>query len=102
MSKQLQNGSVVLRVVLFFARHPEEDLTTNDVAVKFEVRQEDVNKRLRGAVRDGLLAYKSDGPGRGKLSTYSAGPLLLSMVGVTRETVEACMAHMGDNEAVAI
>jgi hypothetical protein len=68
-------------VILFFARHPEEELTAGDISEKFDVPTRRVNKRLKAAVRDGMLVCDEGAPGRGNNSVYSAGPMLLKLIG---------------------
>ncbi len=81
MAKHLQATGLAFRVVVFFLLHPEEELTGKDIAVKFDEEPSDIGYRLNRAVADGLLAKKSDGPGRGKDALYMAGELLFLMRG---------------------
>lgn len=88
MAKHLKSGSLGLRVAMFFAWHQgEEELTTKDVSVKFDVNVDQVRSQLRRPVRDGVLDCKSTSGGRGLSSVYSAGPAIFEMVGVT---LQAC------------
>lgn len=86
MAKQLTLG-LSFRVVLFFGRYPDEELSTLDIAVKFDTPARTVGGCLQRAVRDGMLAKDQGTGGRGKLATYTAGPMLLSMVGFA---MQAC------------
>jgi hypothetical protein len=79
--------SLSLRVMLFFARNPHEELSTRDVAEKFGVYPESVRKNLRSNVDRGLLSFDMQLRSRGGI--YRAGPLLLKTIGVTaQEKVE--------------
>ena len=85
MGKHIGSKSGALRVMLFFARNPDEELTTADIALKFAIRSEDVRNILARAVSNRLL--RRDGGnsgGRGKVLVYSAGDLLLSLIGERR------------------
>lgn len=86
MATQLDSVRLVDRVLVFFARHPEEVLSTTDVSIKFDVSQEEVRTCLRHAVEDGRIAKQSKGRGPHPV-VYSAGPVLLQMIGVV---MEAC------------
>jgi hypothetical protein len=92
MAKQLNALGLSFRVVLFFGRNPEEELTTLDIAEKFDTPVRTVEGCLHRAVRDDLLAKASRGGGRGNPSVYCAGPVLLSMVGFA---MEACAPSHG-------
>ena len=74
-----------LRVVLFFARNPEEELTTTDIALKFAIPPLNVRSTLAIAVANGMLRRRGgNNGGRGKLLIYSAGDTLLSLIGERR------------------
>ena len=67
------------RVILFFARHPEEELSTRDVMTKFGMlNRHAVRASLRSAVSQGVLACAWQ---PGMTGIYSAGPMLLVEVG---------------------
>ena len=85
MGKHIDSKSGALRVVLFFARNPEEELTTTDIALKFAIPPLNVRSTLAIAVANGMLR-RSGGynGGRGKLLIYSAGDMLLSLIGERR------------------
>ncbi len=51
-----RKGSVALRAIAFFKANPGEELTSNDVAVKFSVSHHSVHPSLKPAVDAGLLA----------------------------------------------
>lgn len=80
-----------LRVVLFFARNPEEELTSPDITLKFGIAGGDVRSALSGAVRAGMLKRSETptrtaqrGSLRGRVLVYSAGDMLLSLIGERR------------------
>ena len=77
-------ASLAQRITLFFGRNPDEEMTTVDITVKFDVEISRVHKSLSPSVRDGLLHRTSIGSGRGRLTVYTAGPELLSMIGERR------------------
>lgn len=81
--------SLAQRVVLFFARNHEEEMTVVDISVKFDTPLRYVNKRLKPSLRDGMLIRTSEGPGRGLSSVYKAGPRLLFLIGETRTAANA-------------
>jgi hypothetical protein len=98
MAQHVNATAFALRVVLFFARNHDEELTTVDIRDKFGVPVEQVVNRLSRSVRNGMLARESSGPGRGNCCTYSAGWRLLEMIGqgpqrLEVQVIEACMAH---------
>lgn len=72
---------LTFRVSIFFARNPEEELTTEDVAVKFGVNSRDVSKYLLGYCKSNVLSRR-----RVKLDdqwpfmVYSAGPALKALI----------------------
>lgn len=100
MGKHLQCG-LSLRVVLYFARNVEEELTPDDVATKFAVPVEQIGYRLSRCLRDGMLAVRRDDRiGRGARVVYFAGPVLLELVGITKTQIEACIANGGPGEVV--
>jgi hypothetical protein len=86
-------GSLPLRVALFFAVNPDEELTTIDISVKFDADPREVTGRLQQLVNQGILARSTDGPGRGKAAVYRIGTVLMHMVGsaTQREMIAACM-----------
>ena len=57
-------GTVPKRVIDFFRANPEEELTISDIAIKFDVPQESVNKCLNLSVKGGLLVKVHDDNGR--------------------------------------
>ena len=83
MSQKAIPLSLAFRVAVFFARNPEEELTSSDVVQKFGVESTSVHRCLSSPVRLGLIERSSEGPGRTKLSVYRAGPKLLHMVGAS-------------------
>ena len=93
MERYSNLSSLPFRLALFYAVNPDEELSSGDVALKFGVPPRDVQKRLKNAVDQGIFACTAAGPGRGKQSVYTAGPVLLHMVGgkLQREMIAACM-----------
>lgn len=92
MARHVGPAGTSLRVVLFFARHPEEELLSSDVALKFEIPPEQVRSRLDRAVREAMLVRQGGKQGRGNESTYCAGPVLLGLIGFRRVHVAgACV-----------
>lgn len=85
VARSLHVGSLASRVARFFERNPLEELTAADIAIKFGVRQCDVQARLRPHVESGILAVRDEcGSGRKSANTppvtYSAGPLIRCVV----------------------
>lgn len=93
MSQKAIPLSLAFRVSVFFARNPDEELTSSDVVLKFGVEGTSVHRCLSSPVRLGLIERASAGPGRGKLVTYRAGERLLQMVGASTEValIQACL-----------
>lgn len=87
MAKQLNVLGLSLRVVLFFNRNPEEELSALDIAEKYEVPVADVPDRLRRAVEGRMLAQIQRGGGPGSFAVYGAGPVLLEAMGIA---MQAC------------
>jgi hypothetical protein len=90
--------SRVNRVLAFFTRNPEEELTTLDIVLKFEIQQNHVSGTLRRAVDEHMLNCSNSGPGRGKLSIYTAGHALLLMNGERRILEERRAKDRGDED----
>lgn len=65
-----------VRILLFFALAPDEELTYSDVAEKFGVDRKNIKSTIASSVEAGLLAKRNDG----RRSVISAGPELLQMV----------------------
>lgn len=82
-------ASIAQRVTLYFARNHDEEMTTVDITIKFEVPLSQVHKCLTPSVRDGMLERVSIGRGRGRLTIYTAGPELLRMIGESRTAANA-------------
>ena len=81
------------RLVIFFARNPDEELTTKDVVEKFDVQvPRDINSRLRDSIASGRLAVKLAGPGNGRSRVYSAGETLLYEIGERQRLVAESVA----------
>lgn len=101
MGRSLQPGSLGLRVVLYFARNPDEELTTGDIAEKFDVPIGNVRTPLARQVQDGMLVRTGNGAGRGRKLVYKAGQRLLVMIGEERITMvaEACLPVSTGNVA---
>lgn len=51
-------NSVAGQVLAFFERNPEEHLTLQDVADKFDAKPTSVSQLLRPATKAGLLVYR--------------------------------------------
>lgn len=74
----------IYRAVIFFARNPEEELSTEDMQVKWGLTNLEVRNNLRQAVREGLVSRVRvrDGSSRSGMRTYyQAGPVLKKEVG---------------------
>jgi hypothetical protein len=71
------------RVLLYFGRNPDEELTSRDIAEKFDARDvREVGRALRYAVEQGLLCREWQ---TRQLAVYSAGPVLKAEVGAEQE-----------------
>jgi hypothetical protein len=73
-----QNKFLGRRVVIWFARNPDECLTTTDIAAKFNCESVEVAKSLRDQRNSGWL--RSDGVVPKGLLTWYAGPELLKAI----------------------
>lgn len=90
MSTQLtgRNGPTLsIRMLVFFAANPEEVLTADDVLLKFEcepttLREAADKMELRGYIRRVTQRSRSR-----QFSVFSAGPLLLEMLGRPSENL---------------
>ena len=68
------------RVLLYFARNVDEELTSRDIAEKFDCRDvRAAGRALRYAVDQGLLCREWQ---TRQLAVYSAGPVLKAEVGL--------------------
>jgi len=75
--------SIVTHVAVFFARNPEEELTTHDVSIKWDMKANNVSASLRYAEAKGWVVRtkRADLTARCKYCwIYTAGPLLLSQI----------------------
>mgnify|MGYP003508504269 CR=1 FL=1 len=79
-----KTSSLAFKVVLYFARNPDEELTSADIAAKFTDNSvKDVSGRLRKYRAGGILnCVESDQRTRtgARALTWSAGPELLDMI----------------------
>jgi hypothetical protein len=67
------------RVVLYFGRNPDEELTSHDVLAKWGISDvRIVRNSLRYAVEQGVITRHWR---PGQLAVYSAGPVLKAEVG---------------------
>ena len=67
------------RVVLYFGRNPDEELTSHDVLAKWGISDvRIVRNSLRYAVEQGVITRQWQ---PGQLAVYSAGPVLRQEVG---------------------
>lgn len=76
---------LAFRVLLWFARNPDEELTTTDILERWDLPPgTPLPKSLRN-YREARLVNCAEAPSRlpsgGKALTWSAGPLLLEMLG---------------------
>ncbi len=79
------HNSNVARVIGFFVKNPDEELTSTDIVIKFDIARSNVHVTLRRAVEAGLLTRRSFGVGRDcPPSIYSAGDALLEIHGEWR------------------
>lgn len=81
MSQKAIRLSLAYRMTVFFARNPDEELTSADVVTKFGVESTSIHRSLSASVETGLLERVSSGAGRGRLAIYSAGDELLKEIG---------------------
>jgi hypothetical protein len=68
-----ESGSLADRVCCFFIKHPEEELSSNDIARKFDVPAKNVTASLTACVTHELLQRAKDASG---ISVWVAGPNL--------------------------
>ena len=73
MSYLPKPDSLAGRVCAYFYRHPDEELSTADITVKFDADSNSVSALLAGTVANGLLTLIKKG---GAMVIYSAGPKL--------------------------
>lgn len=72
-----KSTSLAFRVVLYFARNPEEELTSSDIALKWCEREvKDISGRLRKYRAGGVLNCDT----KNKELIWSAGPELLKLI----------------------
>ncbi len=73
--------SVSFRTCIFFARNPDECLTSSDIAAKYDVPSNAVRPHLHYAVQTGLL--RRENTLESHKYVYTAGPVLREMVGAS-------------------
>lgn len=69
--------SLGIRVILFFARRPDEELSFTDIALKFNVSPETVRKAMHLLVRDKWVVKSYNYVGS-RTAVVRAGPTLLN------------------------
>lgn len=76
---QIREGSIAWQVMIFFINRPDEELTSEDAAIKADARPRQVEQAVAACVRDGYLkatplpkAKRQQKP----MQCYSAGPNL--------------------------
>ena len=71
------------RVLIFFASNPEMELTTVELARKFDFPREGISTRLKPLVDAGLVGKRKDLKRESpwQVAVYSAGPALLAELG---------------------
>lgn len=72
-----QPGHLAYRVMQFFVRNPDDDLTLNEVVVKFGVNRTAIPAGLAKAIRAKLIAKATRGSGQ---VVYVPGPMLAAYV----------------------
>lgn len=92
MTEQTRGGkrpifanALTTRIVLFFARNPDELLSANDVVLKWNctlinAQRALYNLKLSGLVAVHSRAYKSIKRGKQAYNIYTAGPALLQAI----------------------
>jgi hypothetical protein len=73
-----KRDSIAGGVCDYFIRDAEEELSTPDIALKFDVPQNSVASSLEQSVRSGLLSCRKSGAA----NVYGAGPRLLGQSGL--------------------
>ena len=76
--------SIVTNVAVFFAVNPDEELTAQDIGVKWGVNPNNVGQSLRyGTAKGWVASTKRPNPERPtkKIVFYTAGPRLLKEIG---------------------
>lgn len=61
MSYRPYKGSIPGRVIQFLTNNPDEELSCNDIGVKFDVPTKNLNYQLAPAVNYGVLTRHKDG-----------------------------------------
>jgi DNA-binding PadR family transcriptional regulator len=76
--------SIVTHVAVYFALHPDAELTGADIGAKWDVNPNNIGKTLRYAEQKGwVTAIKKPNPSRPtkQILFYTAGPRLLKEIG---------------------
>jgi DNA-binding MarR family transcriptional regulator len=79
MRSSKQSLSKSGRVVVWFAAHPEMQMTSREISRKFDIPSLYVSSGLAPLVKVGLVS-KSRHPEDGRQRIYSAGPSLLENI----------------------
>jgi hypothetical protein len=69
---------IPLHVCRFFAENPDEELTSADITIKFDIARQSVTAILELAVLAGLLSKRIERQGR-LVNVYGAGPNIVRM-----------------------
>lgn len=72
--------SLAFKLCLYFTLAPDEYLTRDDIATRYDVKAGNVKTMLRHALSAGWLARDVEGAGHAAVTTYRAGPLLLAEI----------------------
>lgn len=69
--------SLGIRIILFFARRPDEELSYEDISIKFNVQKETTRKALDLLLRDKWVVKSYNQTGK-RNAVIKAGPTLLN------------------------
>lgn len=82
LSCHLMPTNPIMQMIIYFASNPDEELLTQDVAIKTGLTRAAVFRRMTPATLHGMIERVCQSRGRMRMEAcYRAGPALLKMIG---------------------
>ena len=98
MTKRCNKVPMYIHVLMYFTANPDEELTAEDIKAKFPVYDrgyKSVSNSLYNMIQLGWVSQRGEYSRqiRGRLTYYSAGPLLLQQLGHIRAMKETAQGE---------
>ena len=98
MTKRCNKVPMYIHVLMYFTANPDEELTAQDIKAKFPIYDRGykaVPNSLYNMIQLGWVASRSEysHETRGRITYYSAGPVLLQQLGLIKTMKETDDFH---------